>query len=733
MCVFGAHSKGCYNLELTNGLRSLEARQLVGAHLDQQRRPASPPERGLAIGVFSAGVRRIEHLEEFLDAREILYRPSARRAAGMDCVVGWGLKDTAEQARRFADRLQKPYLRLEDGFFRSIRTGKDERTLSLVVDDLGIYYDSSRPSRLESFLNAAPEDDPLLEVPLLQRARAARKRVLEAGLSKYNDAPVDLPDWLRDLSRPYVLVVDQTYGDLAVKSGNMPEDGFERMLEAAEREHPDAVVVIKTHPEVARGKKRGYLPPAAHRGQRVRVLAAHTSPLGVVAGASQVYVGTSQLGFEALLLGKKVSCFGAPFYSGWGLTDDRVITPRRTRKRSIDELAAAAWILYPRYVHPVRGERCELEDVLSHLELQRECYRKNAGVVRAYGFTWWKRPFVRSYLGGPSTELHFERRLAPDSSLPPGTTRAVVWGKLGPKDLARGCHTQGVPLVRMEDGFLRSVGLGADLTAPASLVLDERGMYFDPGRPSDLEYLLEHRTFSAEEKERARALRECIVAARLSKYNPQASSTLTLEGVEGRRVLLLPGQVDDDESVMLGGAGIDGNLEFVRAVRSAHPHAYLLYRPHPDVLSGNRRGALSAEALRLVDCVASGSALEDCFAVADEVHTLTSLVGFEALLRGIPVSVYGQPFYSGWGLTTDRLPTARRTRRLELDELVAGALLLYPRYYSFTAKAFVTAEDVVFELRRDRETRSTIPLESSWTLRQIRKVLGWSQEVRRAR
>jgi len=39
------------------------------------------------------------------------------------------------------------------------------------------------------------------------------------------------------------------------------------------------------------------------------------------------------------------------------------------------------------------------------------------------------------------------------------------------------------------------------------------------------------------------------------------------------------------------------------------------------------------------------------------------------------------PFYAGWGLTTDlgQIPV-RRSRRLAIDELVAGALLLYPRY-----------------------------------------------------
>jgi len=690
---------------------------------------AQAPERGLEIAVFSPGIRRVSHLEQFLDASSIHYRPTARRAARVDYVIGWGTKATSARAEQFAARFQKPLLRLEDGFFRSVRAGKGQSPLSLVVDDLGIYYDAARPSRLEALLNSPPEDDPLSDPRLLERARAARRRVCSAGLSKYNDAPVDLPSWLEELGAPFVLVVDQTYGDEAVRRGNVPEGGFDRMLEAALNEHPDAQIVVKTHPEVVLGKKRGYLARAAEHGPRVHVLASHASPHSVLERASHVYVATSQLGFEALLRGKKVSCFGTPFYSGWGLTDDRVPLPRRTRLRSIDELALAAWILYPRYVDPVTGLRCELEDILSHLELQRRRFRENAGVVRAYGFTWWKRPFVRRYLGGPSTVLSFERRLP---SFPTQTTRAVVWGRRGPRGLEEHCRTRGIPLLRMEDGFLRSVGLGADLTAPASLVLDARGMYFDPRQPSDLEDLLLSRTFTDDEKERARALRLQIVRARISKYNPQARPDQVRARPRGRPVLLVPGQVEDDESVVLAGAGLN-NDALVRAVRHAHPDAYLLYRPHPDVVSRNRKGALGAEAARLVDEVARGISLEDCLALADEVHTLTSLVGFEALLRELPVCVYGQPFYAGWGLTRDRAQLPRRARRLELDELVAGVLLVYPRYYSFAANAFVTAEQVVFELSRDRALRKTIPLDTSWPWRQLRKVWGWSQEVQRAR
>jgi capsular polysaccharide export protein len=139
--------------------------------------------------------------------------------------------------------------------------------------------------------------------------------------------------------------------------------------------------------------------------------------------------------------------------------------------------------------------------------------------------------------------------------------------------------------------------------------------------------------------------------------------------------------VEDDRSVTLGGAGITGNLDLLTRVRAANPDAFIVYKPHPDVDAGHRAGAIADEvAARHADRILRGVSSAAVLSAIDEVHTLTSLVGFEGLLRGRGVVVYGQPFYAGWGLTTDKAPVARRTRKLSLEQLVAGALILYPRY-----------------------------------------------------
>jgi capsular polysaccharide export protein len=171
-----------------------------------------------------------------------------------------------------------------------------------------------------------------------------------------------------------------------------------------------------------------------------------------------------------------------------------------------------------------------------------------------------------------------------------------------------------------------------------------------------------------------------IVEAGLSKYS---RGELPIKRPSGsRRLLLVPGQVEDDRSVQLGGCGLTANLDLLMRVRQEAPEAHILYKPHPDVLAGHRQGAIPDEkCLRYADEVVGAGSISALIRMVDEVHVNTSLAGFEALMRGKPVTTYGVPFYAGWSLTRDLGPVpARRSAVRTLDELVAAALLSYPRY-----------------------------------------------------
>ncbi|HMP12098.1 capsular polysaccharide biosynthesis protein [Hydrogenophaga sp.] len=702
---------------------------------------ADAPAAALPWLATSAPLHRLPFAAALLGAP--VQRAGAGPARG---VLAWGRKPSARKAEALARRRGLPLLRLEDGFLRSFGTGDSGPALSLVADEVGIYYDSTRPSALEALL--ASDTDVLAGRQAL--AEQALGLMRQHRLSKYNHAPPLAAGTLRPGDRQRVLVVDQTWGDLSVHLGGADAATFDAMLAAARAENPQATVYVKTHPETSRGRKRGYLTAVqdsvSASGQATVVLREPVNPMDLVDQMDRVYVVSSTLGFEALLAGKPVSCFGLPWYAGWGATDDRQTCLRRGRPRTVLELFAAAYLHYARYLNPHTRQAGSILDVIDWLCHQR----RMAGLaphegadpgqgaappaVRRLipvGFARWRRHNLGPLLASRAQRLHPVADSGAAAALAPGPGDALVcWGRDAPPGLEALAARSGAALWRLEDGFIRSVGLGSDLIRPWSLVMDGRGLYFDPAQPSDLEHLLAHAEFSEEELARARAVRHFIVTHGLSKYNLESDRPPPWAS-GGRRVVLVPGQVEDDASVRYGGGAVQTNLALLRAARAACPDAFLVYKPHPDVLARNRRGRVGLQqALAVADHVETAHAMLGCLAACDELHTLTSLAGFEALLRGKRVVTYGHPFYAGWGLTEDRQPhpalQARRQRRLTLDELVAGALLRYPLWWDWELRGHTRCETVLHRLLEQRERLQAEgglqALEKGWWRRQLRKL-----------
>ncbi|RJT46758.1 capsular polysaccharide biosynthesis protein [Rahnella woolbedingensis] len=640
------------------------------------------------IGIFSAGIHRIPHLETFLGqpCRKLsLLRPVPE---DITQIAVWGYRPTGDKAVALAKKSGLPVLRLEDGFIRSLELGvTGAAPLSMVLDTEGMYYDASQPSTLERLIHQR-EENPLLH----DAARQAMQMIVEGDLSKYNQAPACT------LARPKqgaVLVVDQTFGDMAVVYGNAGAQQFDDMLRAAIAENPQSEIWVKIHPDVLHGKKAGYFTQIAKLAQqepRIKLLAENVSPQSLLRLVEHVYVVTSNYGFEALIAGKPVSVFGQPWYAGWGITDDRhaQAEPLRARRgtASLEDLFSAACLRYSRYINPVNGKNGTLFDVLSWLAMQRRHHQQRAGRLWTPGLTLWKRSILAPFVRTKSNKVNFSKRYA-------GETACVVWGIKGEARWGAQTAQHQIPQWCMEDGFLRSAGLGSDLHPPLSLVLDKSGIYYDATRPSDLEQLLNNSTLTAFEQQRAAALRQRLVASKVSKYNLGAAFTLPVDAA-GKTVILVPGQVEDDASILTGTLSLCTNGDLLRTVRERNPDAYIIYKPHPDVLVGNRQGHIPAQDVsRWADSQALDADIIQCIQAADELHTLTSLSGFEALLHGKKVACYGMPFYAGWGLTQDEHSCSRRLRSLSLDDVVYQALIAYPSYIDPQSREPILAEQAV--------------------------------------
>lgn len=385
--------------------------------------------------------------------------------------------------------------------------------------------------------------------------------------------------------------------------------------------------------------------------------------------------------------------------------------------RDRDQVAAAVLLAGTRYASPFAATRIECEAALDIAAEWRRVCRLNRGVGALAGMSFWKRRRMETFFhDGIRPPPH--RRSAAGVRRAAGGKAVAAWSSRIP----RGLDPAAGGVLRVEDGFIRSAGLGSGFLPPGSVVADAAGIYYDPSRPSDLETLLRVTEFSPGLLARAGALAGRLVAAGVTKYGA-AAEPVHLPDAGARRTILVPGQVADDLSVRLGGGDVGGNRELLRRVRAANPGAFVIYKPHPDVEAGHRAGVVpEADLRRDADLVVRGAPMAALIAAVDEVHTLTSLAGFEALLRRKPVTVYGQPFYAGWGLTVDLVPPPRRGRALSIEELTAGLLLLYARYVDPVTELPCPAEVLL-----DR-----IATAGAWPETPLMRLRRWQGQVRAA-
>ena len=605
---------------------------------------------------------------------------------GRDDLVGvWGQGPTAGRGLAVSARRAVPVLRVEDAFLRSVLPGRSgQPPLGLCLDSQGVHFDPGQPSDLEVMLATHPLNDPTL----LARADAAMVQMRADHLTKYTGFDVAAPDLALQGA---VLVIDQTCNDASVRASGADAATFRHMLALARTEHPTARIVIKTHPETMAGHRKGYYSPADCDARTV-LYDQPISPWVLLSASRAVYTFSSQFGFEAMIAGHRPVVLGQPFYMGWGVSDDRAPLPRRIRSLTVAQIFAAAMILYPHWYDPYRDRLCSLEDAMKTLSAQTRAWREDHQGWVATGMRLWKRAPLQQFFG-QQKRMIFQTQV----SAPPTPRRLMVWaGKTTPALDMLGA-------VRVEDGFLRSRGLGADLIPPLSLVCDDLGIYYDPARESRLERLIVASVELAEPaRVRAAELIGRLAAAGLSKYNLDGAG-LPAHLPKGHRILV-PGQVEDDASIKAGTGEIRTNLALLQATRAANPGAVILYKPHPDVEAGLRQGVVP-RAADYADAILAHTDVIAALTGVDAVWTMTSALGFEALLRGKAVTCLGAPFYAGWGLTTDHMAMPRRMARPDIVALVHATLIDYPRYFDP-----VTRQPCPVEIVVDRLATGQIPM-----------------------
>lgn len=418
----------------------------------------------------------------------------------------------------------------------------------------------------------------------------------------------------------------------------------------------------------------------------------------VIANSDAVLCANSWLGFEALLWQKNVYSFLPSFYSALTQSSDLQQQQLASPKADKPCLEQWAWQIFCqsalRHNFSLSSPQTDqdIHAALTWLQLQRFTRQRFAERIYAIGFNYHWRNILKTFLQGSSLQFVKTPQQVPSNS------QAVIWGR---RDISKELDPS-VRLLRLEDGFLRSVGLGIQFSRPLSWVADQQGLYFDATTPSDLETLLNEHPLGIELQQQAEILIEQLVSQGISKYN---TGQLQWQRPETpKKVILVTGQVESDASIRYGAQHIKTNIALLQAVRALNPDAYLIYKPHPDVVAGARAsGAGELDAINFCDSVLKDENITSVIPHVDEVHVLTSLSGFEALLRGKTVHCHGLPFYAGWGLTTDHCKSERRQRQLVLPQLVAATLMLYPLYICRYSGYYCTAEQTLTQLMEWRK------------------------------
>ena len=652
---------------------------------------------------FSISKQLINNTKKFF---RIKYLCNQKKLPINSKIFGWGRKKSGQKAIKLSKKYNASYILLEDGFIRSIGLGVDNSpSFSIVTDDIGIYYDATKPSKLENILNTY---DFALDEKLTKKVKEAISLIKKHHISKYNNSKDIDKDFFQSENKK-VLIIAQTYGDSSLEYGLANTFTTEEMILSAINENSDSQVYIKIHPDVLTGKKKSDI-DIKNIDKRCQIITDDINPISLLKHFHTVYTKTSQMGFEAILVGCKCICFGMPFYAGWGITDDRVNCDRRKRILTMEEVFAASYILYTRYYNPYTKKKSDIIDTIQTIVRFRDLEQKSEKKVFLFGFSRWKHGFVKSFLKeykdenviyiNPIIKSHFDlalkKGLDKDSEI-------FIWGRKKFNDIENFAKTNDIKITRIEDGFIRSVGLGSDLTRPYSLVIDKEGIYFDPTCASSLETILKTFDFQSNQEllKEAKDLREKILKTKISKYNTSNHKELDLPKEKVK--ILVSGQVEDDASIKYGASGMT-NLQLLKEVKQDNPKAYIVFKPHPDVLSGNRIGNIEDKiALKYCNEVIIDVSMSSVLDAVDEVHTMTSLTGFEGLLYGKKVVTYGLPFYAGWGLTIDKKICERRNRNLSLNELIVGVYILYPRYIDPKTLNYCTPSVLIDELEKEKE------------------------------
>ncbi len=603
-----------------------------------------------------------------------------------------------------------PILRLLPGIFAGYH--KESSPYSLYHAYEGdVYFDFSKESNIESLLrsNWTPSETEW------NLANLSLQMINKYGITKYNEYPHLPENFVKSSNIHNILLVDQPIDDESVISGSANEQTFNDMLMYAFDNFPYSTIYVKLHPDTIDKKKAGYLKKLLERHQlsdhpSIRVIDEHCNITSFFNFTQEIFVVTSQVGFEALLRGKSVTCFGMPFYAGWGLTNDMQVLTDAKPKRTLMDLFVALVIRHTIYLNPFTKTKGTILDLLEYISLQQR-HSNNKSIV-FYNSQIAESTSIQNLLQIKDTKIvniktpkkfkkHYENLILSENLKEYQTI------------VAHKCKNSAFIM----PGFLfPSVSTHKE---PTSLIVDYNGPYFDPKCYSDLEFLIANETFTEYEKQ----LSDKFISALkirydiLSKDEPIGQLLKIKKEASNKTIIFVPGQIRIINPYKTEN---QNDYNFLTEIIESNSNKIIIYKPislsensNSQEVSKDGLTALSilAEKHKNKLFVETSASISNCINYSEEVHTITHECGVEALIKGKKLITYGQAFYAGLGLTEDKEAIIRPKKPLSLNELVLATYMLYPRYQIPGRNDFMSATSAL-EFDQNKNITAHMPIAS---------------------
>ncbi len=315
---------------------------------------------------FFALNKTLKYLPKILDC-EVSSNPF--KCFKANTMLRWGMKPTRSGllTDKLAGIFDKNKIYIEDGFIRSIEAGlSGEPTISIIYDEISPYYNAEVLTSLQNAMNSNYELKDA-EILLCQEALDLIKK---HKISKFNFTTKTKLNFGKTNSHK-ILLIDQRKGDYSVLKGLANENSFRNMLQTAIEKYPESEIIIKTHPD---NKFNGYDTYLSREFidsldcDRIIILDDDVNPYCAIEEVDIVFTVTSQMGFEALIAGKEVHCFGMPFYAGRGITKDYIKTPEfRFRDREILEVFYFTYFEFSKYYNPHTQKTCDVFGAIDYI------------------------------------------------------------------------------------------------------------------------------------------------------------------------------------------------------------------------------------------------------------------------------------------------------------------------------------------------------------------------------